>query len=306
MALGARPSDDSAPLVNALTIDVEEHFHPNAMDDAVSPDQWDKLPQRAASNTYRLIDMLDELEVRATFFVLGWVAERQHQLVKEIARRGHEIACHGHRHRLVYKLTPEEFRTDVVQAKRVLEDLIGAPVVGFRAASCSLVESTLWALDILIEEGFEYDSSIFPIRHDIYGIPDFQRFPVRLRCPAGEIAEIPLSTVRLWGRNWPVAGGGYLRFLPYWMTRAAVRRINRRDRAAAIVYVHPWEIDVAQPRLPASPRARLRQYTNLRHTEKRLRKLLGEFRFAPLRDAVPWSEIPTAEPVTIHRATQLR
>jgi polysaccharide deacetylase family protein (PEP-CTERM system associated) len=305
MVLGAPPSDDSAPLLNALTIDVEEHFHPNAMDDAVSPDQWDELPQRAASSTYRLIDMLDELNVHATFFVLGWVAERQRQLIKEIARRGHEIACHGHRHRLVYRLTREEFRTDVSHAKRLLEELTGTPVVGFRAASCSLVESTLWALDVLIEEGFEYDSSIFPIRHDIYGIPDFQRFPVRLRCAAGEIVEIPLSTVRLWGRNWPVAGGGYLRLLPYCMTRAAVRHINRRDRAAAIVYVHPWEIDVAQPRLPASARARLRQYTNLRHTEKRLRRLLDEFRFAPLRDALPWSKIMTADPVVIPQAGAL-
>jgi polysaccharide deacetylase family protein (PEP-CTERM system associated) len=183
-------------MVNALTIDVEEYFHPNAMDDVVERAQWESLPSRVERNTHRVLDILSEREVRATFFVLGWVAERWPQLVVEIARRGHEVACHGFAHRLVYRMGPETFRADVLRGRQVLEDCLGRRVVGFRAASYSIVASTLWALDILIEMGFEYDSSIFPIRHDIYGIPSFSRVPVRIRRPAGEIVEVPPSTIR--------------------------------------------------------------------------------------------------------------
>jgi polysaccharide deacetylase family protein (PEP-CTERM system associated) len=239
-----------------------------------------------------MLDLLAAHDVRATFFVLGWVAERLPQLVDEIARRGHEIACHGYAHRLVYELGPERFRDDVTRAKAILEDRLGARVRGFRAASYSLVRSTPWALDTLIEAGFEYDSSIFPIRHDIYGYPGFSRFAVRIQRPAGEIVEVPASTVRFFGSNWPVGGGGYFRLLPYWVTRSAVRRINTRDAAAAIVYLHPWELDAAQPRLPAPMMARFRQYTNLRHTRVRIKRLLGEFRFAPIREALSFDGLP--------------
>jgi polysaccharide deacetylase family protein (PEP-CTERM system associated) len=277
---GVEPS-----MVNALTIDVEEYFHPNALDDVVRPADWDALPHRVERNTYRLLDILSEFRVHATFFVLGWVAERWPQLVLEIARRGHEVACHGYAHRLVYRLGPEPFRTDVMRAQHMLEDRLGARVAGFRAASYSIIASTLWALDVLIELGFEYDSSIFPVRHDIYGIPDFSRVPVWVRRPAGEILEVPASTIRLFGRNWPMAGGGYFRLLPYRFTRFAIERLNRHENLPAMVYLHPWEIDPEQPRLPASARSRLRQYTNLHATERRLRTLLGEFRFAPLREA---------------------
>ncbi len=281
-------------MLNVLTVDVEEYFHPNAMDAAVAPEQWDRLPHRVDGNTYRVLDLLDACGVRATCFVLGWVAERWPRLVAEIARRGHEVACHGYAHRLVYKLGPAAFRADVARGKRLLEDCLGTPVVGFRAASYSIVAETLWALDILIEEGFEYDSSIFPIHHDLYGIPGFHRFPVRLRCGAGEITEIPPSTVRLGGRNWPVAGGGYLRLFPYAVTRWAIRRINAQDGAAALVYVHPWEFDRDQPRLPAPLTSRLRQYTNLHRTETRLRRLLRDFEFAPLRVVLAQSPPPAA------------
>jgi polysaccharide deacetylase family protein (PEP-CTERM system associated) len=277
---------------NVLTVDVEEYFHPNAMDDAVDPSRWESLPRRVDYNTQRVLDLLSEHDVRATFFVLGWVAERLPHLVSDIARRGHEVACHGYAHRLVYRLGPERFRDDVARGKRLLEDRLGSRITGFRAASCSIVETTMWALDILIEEGFEYDSSIFPVRHDIYGIPGFHRFAVRLRRAAGEIVEIPLSTVHLLGRNWPVAGGGYLRILPYWLTRLSVQRLNRREHAPAIVYVHPWELDAEQPRLRAGARSRLRQYTNLRRTESRLRRLLGEFAFAPIRDVIDRGALP--------------
>ncbi len=272
-------------MVNALTIDVEEYFHPNAMDGVVQPSEWDTLPHRVERNTHRILDILSAHDVRATFFVLGWVAERWPQLVSEIARRGHEVACHGFAHRLVYQLGPEGFRSDVRRGRQVLEDCLGARVVGFRAASYSIVASTLWALDALIEMGFAYDSSIFPIRHDIYGIPDFSRVPVRIRRSAGDIIEVPPSTIRLWGRNWPVAGGGYFRLLPYRITQLSIKRLNRHDGIPAMVYLHPWEIDADQPRLPAGARARLRQYTNLRHTEARLRRLLRDFQFAPLSEA---------------------
>ncbi len=272
-------------MLNALTIDVEEYFHPTSMDGVCEPSQWDALPHRVEGNTHRVLDLLSESGTHATFFVLGWVAERWPQLVVEIARRGHEVACHGFGHRLAYRLGPERFRADVLRARTVLEDLLGRRIRGFRAASYSIVPDSLWALDVLIDLGFEYDSSIFPIRHDIYGMPDFSRVPVRVRRPGGEIFEIPASTVRFLGRNWPVAGGGYFRLLPYWVTRGAIARLNRREGVPAMVYLHPWELDPAQPRLPAGWRTRLRHYTNLHVTEARLRRLLQEFRFASISDA---------------------
>jgi polysaccharide deacetylase family protein (PEP-CTERM system associated) len=300
-----RPTDDppraaanGARIVNALTVDVEEYFHPNAMDAAVAPEDWDALPHRVEGNTLRVLDLLAEIGVRATFFVLGWVAERWPHLVRDIAGAGHEVACHGYAHRLVYKLGRDGFEADVVRARRVLEDCLGARVAGFRAASWSIVAGTPWALDVLVEQGFRYDSSIFPIRHDIYGIPGFSRFPVRVRCAAGDIVEIPPSTVHLLGQNWPVAGGGYLRLLPYRLTRWSIQRINRRDAAPAMVYVHPWELDVDQPRLSASRSARLRQYTNLHRTEPRLRRLLAEFAFAPIAEAVTCLAGDSSEPIS--------
>ena len=269
------------------------------MDATVLPEQWDALPHRVEANTHRLLDLLSQCGVHATFFVLGWVAERWPRLVVEIARRGHEVACHGFAHRLVYKLGPAGFRADVARGKRVLEDCLGAPISGFRAASWSIVASTPWALDILIEEGFTYDSSIFPIRHDIYGIPGFSRFPVTIRGKAGTITEIPPSTVRLLGRNWPVAGGGYFRLFPYWITHWSIGRINAHDGRPAMVYVHPWEFDSAQPRLPAGATSRFRQYTNLHKTEERLRRILGAYRFAPIREAMQMRP-PTDETDVAH------
>jgi polysaccharide deacetylase family protein (PEP-CTERM system associated) len=271
-------------MLNALTIDVEEYFHPNALDGVVEPSEWERLPHRVERNTNRVLEILAEFDTRATFFVLGWVAERWPGLVREIARRGHEIACHGYAHRLAYRLGPEGFRADVERAHKVLQDVTGALVAGFRAASYSIVDESLWALDVLIDLGFAYDSSIFPIRHDIYGIPGFSRFPIRVERPGGEILEIPPSTVRLLGRNWPTAGGGYFRLAPYWLTRLALGHLNRREGVPAMVYLHPWELDVDQPRLAVGALTRLRQYANLGATERRLRHLLAEFRLAPIRD----------------------
>jgi polysaccharide deacetylase family protein (PEP-CTERM system associated) len=283
-------------MLNALTIDVEDYFHANAMDATVAPAAWDTLPPRVEANTRRILDLLAAHDVRATFFVLGWVAERWPHLVDEIVRAGHEVACHGYAHRLVYELGPARFRADVSRAVRVLEDRLGARVEGFRAASYSIIPTVLWAFDVLIEHGFRYDSSVYPIRHDLYGFPGFSRFAVRIRRAAGEIVEVPASTVRLLGRNWPVGGGGYFRLWPFAVTCAAIRRINRRGGAPAIVYLHPWELDVDQPRLAASRRTRFRQYTNLHRTEPRLRLLLRRFRFAPLRDVLAGCTLPVFEP----------
>lgn len=282
--------------VHALSVDVEEYFHPNALDAWVDPACWSDLPSRVEPNTRRLLAWLAEHDTRATFFVLGWVAERFPDLVRAIAAQGHEVACHGYAHRLAYRLGHAGFRDDVVRAKRTLEDCLGAPVTGFRAASFSIVPSTPWAIDVLVEAGFAYDASIFPVRHDIYGFPGFPRFPVRLRGRGGEITEIPASTVALCGRNWPVAGGGYLRLLPLAWTVRAIERIARRDRAAAVVYVHPWEFDPGQPRLAAGLGARFRQYANLGRTEARLRHLLRSFAFAPVRDVFDLAAAPLHEP----------
>lgn len=281
---------------HALTIDVEEYFHPNAMDDFVDPATWDGLPTRVEANTRRVLDLLQQHDTRATFFLLGWVVERFPQLVRDIAALGHEIGCHGYAHRLAYRLGEAAFRDDVRRAKLRLEDCTGSAIEGFRAASFSIVPSTPWAIDVLIEAGFRYDASIFPIRHDLYGFPGFPRFPVRLSGAAGDIIEVPASTVELCGRAWPVAGGGYLRLLPLWLTRRALRRIERRDRSAAIVYVHPWELDPDQPRLPAPTATQLRQYLNLARIEPRLRSLLGEFRFGPIREVFDLEAAPPYAP----------
>jgi len=272
-------------VVNALSIDVEDYFHTVALQEVVARKDWEKCEARVAGNTLRLLELLAAYGVRATFFVLGWVAERDPHLVKRIHAAGHEVACHGYDHQLIYRLSPEEFRRRVYRAKDVLEQLIGAAVKGFRACTFSIRRDTLWALDILIEAGFTYDSSIFPIAHDRYGIPDAERFPHKIQRPGGCIYEFPLSTVRCFGMNLPLAGGGYLRLLPYAYTSWGIRRLNRKGRPV-VVYTHPWEIDPAQPRLPVSWLIRLRHYTNLGGMERRLKKLLREFRFAPLAEVL--------------------
>ena len=211
-------------LKNVLTIDVEEYFQVSAFDDIVQPSQWDQFDSRVELNTIKILDHLSRRQVKGTFFVLGWIAERHPQLVRAIHSHGHEVACHGYSHRLVYEQTAAEFREETRRAKTILEDITGRSVVSYRAASYSITDSSRWALDILAEEGFRYDSSIFPIVHDRYGIPDFPRHPHLLRLDGGKnLIEFPMSTVRLLGTNLPIAGGGYFRLLPYWMTRQAIR-----------------------------------------------------------------------------------
>jgi len=267
------------PIVNAMSIDVEDYFHVSVFDGIVPRSGWDTMESRVCANTERLLDIFAEYEVRSTFFVLGWVGERYPDLVKTIAARGHEVASHGYAHRLVYDQTRAAFRDDVRRAKALLEDASGRPVLGYRAPSYSITPRSLWALDVLIEEGYRYDSSIFPIRHDRYGIPVSDRRPYRIDRPSGGLMEVPGSTTRLGPMNLPVAGGGYFRILPYRWTRWGIARVNERENRAAVFYLHPWEIDPGQPRLPAGRLGRFRHYRNLTHTEVRLRQLLTDFRF---------------------------
>jgi polysaccharide deacetylase family protein (PEP-CTERM system associated) len=269
----------SDSMINLLTIDVEDWFHTTALEPYIDPKHWDSLKSRIETNVKSLLDLLEIREVRATFFILGWVAERYPGIVKEIAECGHEIASHGYRHRLIYHLTPEIFQDYVRRSKHVLEDLTGKPVLGYRAASFSIVKSTLWALDVINEAGFVYDSSIFPVRHDLYGMADSPRFPF---VHDNGLIEIPPSTVRFLKMNIPFGGGGYFRLYPYWLTRMSVEMINRAGYPA-VVYLHPWELDPDCPRIPnADWRTRFRQYINLDKTKGRVQKLLAEFQFMPI------------------------
>ena len=274
-------------VVNAMTVDVEDYFQVSAFDRVVRREDWPAQESRVEANTERLLGILAEHGVRATCFVLGWVAERWPRLIRSIASAGHEVASHGYWHRLVYNQTPDEFRDDVRRARAVIEDAAGARVRGYRAPSFSITARSLWALDVLAEEGYAYDASIFPIRHDRYGIAGAPRHMFRVRCAAGDIIEAPGSTVRLAGMQLPVAGGGYFRQFPYSWTRWGIDRLNRVEGQPAVFYLHPWELDPGQPRLPVDAVGRFRHYRNLKQTEPRLRSLLREFRFAPLVEVLP-------------------
>jgi polysaccharide deacetylase family protein (PEP-CTERM system associated) len=272
--------------VNAMSIDVEDYFHVSVFDGIVPRSAWESMESRVNANTARLLDIFDEYGVRSTFFVLGWVAERHPELVQLIAQRGHEVASHGYAHRLVYDQTPAAFREDVRRAKGILEEACGRPVRGYRAPSYSITPRSLWALDVLIEEGYQYDSSIFPIRHDRYGIPVSDRQPYRIERSAGTLIEVPGSTARVGPLNLPVAGGGYFRILPYWWTHWGINRVNEIERRPAVFYLHPWEIDPEQPRLETGRLGTFRHYRNLARTEERLRRLLSDFRFDTMQTVV--------------------
>lgn len=281
------------PIVNAMSIDVEDYFQVSAFDRVVRRGSWNEFESRVCSNTERLLGLFDEAGIRATFFVLGWVARRFPALVRRIAEGRHEIASHGYAHRLVYDLLPEEFQEDVRRAKGLLEDLAAAPVKGYRAPSYSVTRHSLWALDVLIEEGHTYDASIFPIHHDRYGIPAAPRHVHVMRRRRGAIVEAPGSTVQCAGVNLPVGGGGYFRLLPYAWTRWGIRHLNDVERRPAIFYLHPWEIDPDQPRIAAGLVTRWRHYRNLGKTESRLRRLLREFRFSTVANLVQGAALQT-------------
>ena len=274
------------PILNAFTVDVEDYFHVAALSDSIQRNEWEGLPPRVEDNTRRLLGILDARNARATFFVLGWVGERFPELVKEIHRRGHEIACHGFSHTLVYEQSPEEFEAETRKSKQLLEDLTGEEVAGYRAASYSITNDSLWALDVIVEAGFKYDSSIFPVRHDLYGIPGSQSTPHRLETKNGEIVEFPPTTVRLFRQNIPVGGGGYFRLYPYSVTRYLLKRVGRLNTQPFIFYTHPWEIDPAQPRVEASALSKFRHYLNLDKCEMRLNRLLQDFRFGTVRSVL--------------------
>lgn len=273
-------------MLNAMTVDVEDYFHASAFDRVVSRASWDELESRVVPNTQRLLDLFGAQGVRATFFLLGWVAERFPSLVRDIARRGHELASHGHNHQLVYMLTPDQFRDDVRRAKATIEDIAGQRVRGYRAPSFSIVKQSLWALDILIEEGHTYDASIFPIRHDRYGIPDAPRSPHVIQRAAGSIVEFPSSTVRVGDANYPIAGGGYFRLFPYAATQWGISRVNLVDREPVMLYVHPWEVDPDQPRLPASMTTQLRHHVGLNTTLGKLERVMTDFSFGSVADVL--------------------
>lgn len=246
---------------------------------------WESFASRVVPNTQRLLALTARHGVRGTFFVLGWVAQRYPQLVREIRSHGHEIGCHSYWHRLIYALDPEEFRKDTLSAKAAIEDACGAPICCYRAPTFSITRKSLWALEILAECGFTIDSSIFPIHHDNYGVPRSPRFPYEISTASGSLLEFPISTMQAFGATWPVAGGGYLRMLPLWYNRTGIDSIAANG-GAAMVYVHPWEIDPGQPRIKTRLRSRLRHYTALASMEGKLDALMQRYRFAPISEVV--------------------
>lgn len=274
----ARPLADetSAPVVGAMTIDVEDYFQVSAFAGQVPADSWDRHPSRVERNTDAVLRMLAAQGVAATFFTLGWVAERFPKLIRRITTAGHELASHGYAHIRVDAQSPQAFRDDIARTKDILEQVSGTRVRGYRAASFSISERTQWAYEVLAEEGYAYSSSVYPIRHDHYGSPDAPRFPFRPN-PGGGLLEIPLTTLPWGRRTWPVAGGGYFRLLPYRFSRWALRRVSQRERRPCVFYFHPWEIDPDQPRIPGiSAKARFRHYLHLRRMQGKLHAVLGD------------------------------
>ncbi|HEY7389503.1 MAG TPA: XrtA system polysaccharide deacetylase [Bryobacteraceae bacterium] len=273
---------------NILTVDVEEYFHPAEVQAFGNTREWTQNPSRIANEIDTILALFDRHAVKATFFVLGWVAEHHSRVVRRIREAGHEIGCHSYWHHLIYRLTPGEFRRDTDRAVAAIEDACGVTPTAYRAPNYSITRHSLWALDILASCGFTHDSSIYPIAHDRYGIPGFDRHAGILMTPSGPILEVPVATASLWRRAvTPVGGGAYLRLLPYCYTSAGIRRINRMERKPACVYFHPWEIDSEQPRLARTRIARLRTYTGLGGMLAKLGRLLTDFEFTSLDQVYP-------------------
>jgi len=272
--------------IHAMSIDVEEHFQVAAFDNPARRHQWSSIESRVERNIDIILNCLDECQIKSTMFVLGWVGQRFPQLVRRIADEGHEIASHGYAHELVTTQTPEQFRQDVRKAKEVLENACGQPVLGYRAPTFSIVQETLWALPILVEEGYVYDSSIFPVYHDQYGIPGANPLPHIQSTSKGPLWEIPPSTYKVGWVRLPVAGGGYFRILPYWLLSLFLRRIDSAGQVI-VFYLHPWEFDPNQPKMSGKFLSKLRHYWNLEKTEPRYRRLIRDFRFGSIRESLP-------------------
>lgn len=280
-------------MLNAFTVDVEDYFQVTAFERDIPRSQWPDFPSRVVQNTGRLLELFDRHQVQGTFFVLGWVAERFPQLVREIHAAGHEIGSHSYWHRLIYEQTPDEFRDDLRRSRDVLTDIIGEKITCYRAPTFSITRKSWWALEILVEEGFTVDSSIFPIRHDRYGVPDAEPGLHEINTPSGTIIEFPPSTLRKFGRNLPVAGGGYFRLMPLSWSLRCVRSINEKSRRPFMFYTHPWEIDADQPRLSVGTRlSRFRHRVNLARTQPRLNKLLANFKFGRMDAAIQQTPAP--------------
>jgi polysaccharide deacetylase family protein (PEP-CTERM system associated) len=267
--------DAPRAVVNALSIDVEDYFQVSALSPYIPRSQWDWTSCRVERNVDLVLQLLADRDVRATFFTLGWIAERFPRLVQRLAEAGHEVASHGYEHTRPSELTREAFRADILLAKSILEDLLGTEVKGYRAPSFSVDSGSGWAHECIADAGYRYSSSVYPIRHDHYGIPDASRFPYRSRA---DLLEVPITTVRFFDRNWPAGGGGYFRLLPYPVSRWLIRRVNEAEGQPAIFYFHPWELDPEQPRVPGlDAKTRFRHYLNLDQTEHRLRRLVADF-----------------------------
>jgi len=293
-------SDPQPAITNAFTVDVEDYFHVQAFADRIPRDTWDDYESRVVANTHQVLRLLDQHQTRGTFFILGWVADRHPELVRDIQKSGHEIGCHSYWHRLIYDMTPEEFRDDLRRATEILSEITGEPITAFRAPCFSITDRSLWALDILIEEGYRFDSSIFPVHHDNYGIPNAERFPHTIERPAGSLFEFPPSVYRIGKFNLPIAGGGYFRLYPIRFSLHCLQSINRRYHQPFMFYIHPWELDPDQPRQPAGWKSRFRHYQNLNTTERKLHRLLDVCRLSRAGDiaqsAEPAPDLPADSP----------
>ncbi|HVC54898.1 MAG TPA: XrtA system polysaccharide deacetylase [Stellaceae bacterium] len=281
------------PIVNALTVDVEDYFQVQALSERFPRPAWDEVPRRVEANVDRLLEMFASASVSATFFTLGWLAERHPAMVRRIASAGHELASHGYDHQRADRLSPAQLREDVRRSKRLIEDIGGCAVAGYRAPTFSIGPGNQWSYDILESEGYRYSSSLYPIRHDLYGAPDAPRFP--FRPGRGDLWEMPLATRRLFGRNYPCAGGGYFRLLPYLLSRSNLRSVNLGERQPCIFYCHPWEIDAGQPRQHGLKlRSRIRHYTNIAAMPGRLERLLRDFAWGRLDQTFAPLAVPAA------------
>jgi len=281
-------SQERKPIKHAMTVDVEDYFHVAAFNKVIKPGEWEQWPSRVESNTRRLLELFASHNVKCTFFILGWVAERNPELIKEIASQGHEVASHGYSHQLIYSQSPEVFKEETLRSKKILEDLVQQEVVGYRAASYSITRKSLWALDILAELGFTWDSSIFPVYHDNYGVPGSPRSPYRIKLNGSKtLTEFPLTTAKVLGYSVPAAGGGYFRQYPYILSRWLLKRASENNQKPTIFYLHPWEIDPEQPRIPgAGFKSNFRHYTNLSRCFSRLDHLLKDFNFGTVKESL--------------------
>ncbi len=276
--------NDKKSRPNVFTVDVEDYFHVSAFADRIQTSDWDSYECRVEANTHRILDLAARHDVHGTFFILGWVADRYPELVLDIRNAGHEIGCHSYWHQLIYELGPEKFRDDLVRARDLLQDITGDSITLYRAPSFSVTHKSMWALDILVEEGFTVDSSIYPVRHDRYGIPDAPVVPYEIQTEAGPIIEFPGTVCAVGGLNVPVGGGGYFRLFPWWLMRRLLQRVNRERQFN--FYIHPWEVDPDQPRMEGAWKSRFRHYQNLKTTSPKLEQLLDTFEFVTMSAAL--------------------